>query len=130
MSPDPLKKLGSFYERVEEIALVSLVILMLCLGFLQILFRNLISIGIVWIDPLENEIGKPEVGIWQKVSFKLANGKEITGEVDISGYSRVSDYFQAFSRRFYEVYECNTNGKKQNLLLVSSGHVLWRKLGD
>ena len=52
MSPDPLRKLGSLYERVEEIALVSLVILMLCLGFLQILFRNLISIGIVWIDPL------------------------------------------------------------------------------
>ena len=85
---------------------------------------------IVWIDPLENEIGKPEVGIWQKVSFKLANGQAITGEVDISGYSRVSDYFQAFSSRFYEVYECNTNGKKQNLLFVSSGHVLWRELVD
>ena len=83
---------------------------------------------IVWIDPLDDERGKPEVGTWQKVSFKLANGQEITGEVDISGYSRVSDYFQAFSRRFYEVYQCNTNGKKQNLLLVSSGHVLWREL--
>ena len=84
---------------------------------------------IVWIDPLE-ESGKPEVGTWQKVSFKLANGQEITGEVDISGYSRISDYFQAFSRRFYEVYECSRNGKKQNLLFVSSGHVLWRELVD
>ena len=84
---------------------------------------------IVRIDPLE-ESGKPEVGTWQKVSFKLANGQEITGEVDISGYSRISDYFQAFSRRFYEVYECSTNGKKQNLLFVSSGHVLWRELVD
>ena len=52
MSPSPLQRLGSFYERLEEILLVSLVILMLSLGFLQILFRNLISIGIVWIDPL------------------------------------------------------------------------------
>lgn len=85
---------------------------------------------IVWIDPLEDEIGKPEVGTWQKVSFKLASGQEITGEVDISGYSRVSDYFQAFSSRFYEVYDCSTNGKKQNLLFVSSGHVLWRELVD
>ena len=84
---------------------------------------------IVWIDPLE-ECGKPEVGTWQKVSFKLGNGQEITGEVDISGYSRISDYFQAFSRRFYEVYECRTNGNKQNLLFVSSGHVLWRELVD
>ena len=85
---------------------------------------------IVLIDPLEDESGKPEVGTWQKVSFKLASGQEITGEVDISGYSRISDYFQAFSRRFYEVYECGTDGKKQNLLLVSSGHVLWRELVD
>jgi hypothetical protein len=84
---------------------------------------------VVWIDPLE-ESGKPEVGTWQKVSFKLANGQAITGEVDITGYSRISDYFQAFTRRFYEVYGCSTNGKTQNLLFVSSGHVLWRELVD
>ena len=46
------KSLGSFYERLEEVLLVSLVILMVSLGFLQILFRNLISVGIVWIDSL------------------------------------------------------------------------------
>jgi len=46
------KTLGSFYDRLEEILLVSLVILMVTLGFLQILFRNLISVGIVWIDSL------------------------------------------------------------------------------
>ena len=43
---------GSFYERLEEVLLVFLVVLMVFLGFLQILFRNLISIGIVWVDPL------------------------------------------------------------------------------
>ena len=43
-----LRMLGSFYERLEEILLVFLVALMVFLGFLQILFRNLISIGIVW----------------------------------------------------------------------------------
>ena len=46
------KILGSFYDRLEEILLVSLVILMVTLGFLQILFRNLIAVGIVWIDSL------------------------------------------------------------------------------
>jgi hypothetical protein len=85
---------------------------------------------IVWINPLEGEKEKPEVGTWQKVRFKLVNGQEITGEVDISGYSRVSDYFQAFSRGFYELYRCSTEGKMQNLLLISSGHVLWRELVD
>ncbi len=44
--------LGSLYERLEEILLVFLTVLMVSLGFLQILFRNLISIGIVWVDPL------------------------------------------------------------------------------
>ena len=72
--------------------------------------------------------GKPVVGTWQKVHFKPVNGKGITGKVDISGYSRVSDYFQAFSRRFYEIYRCRTAEKRQNSLLISSGHVLWREL--
>jgi len=47
-----MRMLGSFYERLEEVLLVFLVVLMVFLGFLQILFRNLISIGIVWVDPL------------------------------------------------------------------------------
>ena len=47
-----LRMLGSLYERLEEILLVFLAVLMVSLGFLQILFRNLISIGIVWVDPL------------------------------------------------------------------------------
>jgi TRAP-type C4-dicarboxylate transport system permease small subunit len=44
--------LCSFYERLEQILLVAGVVLMVSLGFLQILFRNLISIGIVWVDPV------------------------------------------------------------------------------
>jgi len=47
-----LRTLASLYERLEEILLVVLVALMVSLGFLQILFRNLISVGIVWVDPL------------------------------------------------------------------------------
>ena len=47
-----LRMVGSLYERLEEVLLVFLAVLMVSLGFLQILFRNLISIGIVWVDPL------------------------------------------------------------------------------
>ncbi len=47
-----LRTLGSLYNRLEEIALVFFVFLLVFLGFLEILFRNLISIGIVWIDPV------------------------------------------------------------------------------
>ncbi len=53
MKPPPVwRTLGSFYDRLEEIGLVFLVALLVSLGSLEILFRNLISIGIVWIDPL------------------------------------------------------------------------------
>ncbi len=44
--------LGSLYGRLETILLTAAVVLMVSLGFLQILFRNLISVGIVWVDPL------------------------------------------------------------------------------
>ena len=47
-----LKKMSSFLNRLEEVLLCSLLCLMVLLGFLQILFRNVISIGLVWIDPL------------------------------------------------------------------------------
>ncbi len=52
MPSSPVRTLGAAYNRVEEVLLVCLVVAMLSLGFLQILFRNLISIGIVWIDPV------------------------------------------------------------------------------
>ncbi len=52
MPSSPIRTLGSAYNRVEEVLLVCLVVGMLALGFLQVLFRNLISVGIVWIDPL------------------------------------------------------------------------------
>jgi TRAP-type C4-dicarboxylate transport system permease small subunit len=44
--------LGSFYERLEQTLLVAAVAGMVCLGFVQILFRNLISVGTIWVDPL------------------------------------------------------------------------------
>ena len=100
MSPDPLKKLGSFYERVEEIALVSLVILMLCLGFLQILFRNLISIGIVWIDPL---VGHMVLWI-ALLGASLATRENrhiaidlLSGRLSPAHYSRIQGAVQLFS---------------------------------
>jgi TRAP-type C4-dicarboxylate transport system permease small subunit len=47
-----LRKTGAYYERLEEVLLVCMVFGMVLLGALQIFFRNVISIGIVWVDPL------------------------------------------------------------------------------
>ncbi|OGP50590.1 MAG: hypothetical protein A2Y79_06770 [Deltaproteobacteria bacterium RBG_13_43_22] len=51
-SPSAWKRISLFLNRLEEILLGSFLILMVLLGFLQILFRNVISVGLYWIDPL------------------------------------------------------------------------------
>jgi TRAP-type C4-dicarboxylate transport system permease small subunit len=100
MSPSPLQRLGALYERLEEILLVSLVILMLSLGFLQILFRNLISIGIVWIDPLVGHLV-----LWiALLGASLATRENrhiaidlLSGRLSPAHYSRIQGAVQLFS---------------------------------
>jgi TRAP-type C4-dicarboxylate transport system permease small subunit len=94
------KTLGSFYERLEETLLVSLVILMVSLGFLQILFRNLISVGIVWIDSLVRHLV-----LWVALlgaSVAIRENRHIiidvlSGRVSPTYYSRIQGAVQLFS---------------------------------
>ena len=51
-----LKRVSFWYEQLEELLLVCLVFGMVVLGAAQILFRNVISIGLVWIDPLQSHL--------------------------------------------------------------------------
>jgi TRAP-type C4-dicarboxylate transport system permease small subunit len=101
MPPSPsFKTLGSFYERLEEILLVSLVILMVALGFLQILFRNLVSVGIVWIDSLVRHLV-----LWIALLGASIATREnrhiaidvISGRVSPRHYSRIQGAVQLFS---------------------------------
>ena len=78
-----LRMLGSFYERLEEVLLVFLVALLVSLGFAQILFRNLISIGIVWVDPLARHLV-----LWIALlgaSIAIRENRHITIDI-LSGY--------------------------------------------
>jgi len=100
MSSSPVRTLGSAYNRVEEVLLVCLVVGMLALGFLQILFRNLISVGIVWIDPLVRHLV-----LWIALlgaSIATRENRHISidllsGRVSPSHYSRVQGAVQLFS---------------------------------
>jgi TRAP-type C4-dicarboxylate transport system permease small subunit len=100
MASSPFRTLGSFYERLEEVLLVSLVILMVSLGFLQILFRNLISVGIVWIDSLVRHLV-----LWIALlgaSVATRENRHITidvlsGRVSPGHYSRIQGAVQLFS---------------------------------
>ncbi len=82
---------------------------------------------ICWIDAVEDREEKPERGQWQKVKFKLTNGQEITGEIDIAGFARTSDYFRAYPGKFYEVHRCSAADTRDNRLFVASEHVMWRE---
>jgi TRAP-type C4-dicarboxylate transport system permease small subunit len=94
------KTLGSFYERLEEILLVSLVVLMVSLGFLQILFRNFISVGIVWIDSLVRHLV-----LWIALLGASIATREnrhiaidvISGRLSPGHYSRIQGAVQLFS---------------------------------
>ena len=100
MSASPLRMLGSFYERLEEILLVSLVVVMVSLGFLQILFRNLISVGIVWIDPIVRHLV-----LWIALLGASVATREdrhisidiLSGSVSPARYSRIQGAVQLFS---------------------------------
>jgi TRAP-type C4-dicarboxylate transport system permease small subunit len=100
MSPSPIRMLGSFYERLEEVVLVSLVGVMVALGFLQILFRNLISVGIVWIDPIVRHSV-----LWIALLGASVATREnrhisidlLSGRVSAAHYSRIQGAVQLFS---------------------------------
>jgi TRAP-type C4-dicarboxylate transport system permease small subunit len=47
-----LQKVFSLMNRLEEILLVVLLLSLVFLGLLQILFRNILSLSLFWIDPL------------------------------------------------------------------------------
>ena len=100
MPSSPFRTLGSAYDRLEDVLLVCLVAAMLSLGFLQILFRNLISVGIVWIDPLVRHLV-----LWIALlgaSIATREKRHITidvlsGHVPPQHYSRLQGAVQFFS---------------------------------
>lgn len=86
---------------------------------------------VVWVYPLEGMGGdRQDAENFKKVKFKLSNTQEITGEVPITGFKRVSDYFMAYSRRFYVIYDCSVADKKYDILFLASAHVLWKEPVD
>ena len=51
-SPSAWQRVASFFNRLEEIVLGSLLSVMVLLGCIQVLSRNILSISLFWVDPL------------------------------------------------------------------------------
>jgi TRAP-type C4-dicarboxylate transport system permease small subunit len=45
-----VRSIDNFLKRIEESLLISMVILMVVLAFLQVVLRNVFSLGIIWAD--------------------------------------------------------------------------------
>ena len=80
----------------------------------------------LWINPCERLVDG-ETGNWQQLMFRLVNGIMVKGEVDMTGYDRVSDFLQNEHSTFYEVYRAQTGGYLFDLLYVSREHTVWKK---
>jgi TRAP-type C4-dicarboxylate transport system permease small subunit len=51
-SPSAWQRVASFFNRLEEVVLGSLLSAMVLLGCLQVLSRNILSVSLFWVDPL------------------------------------------------------------------------------
>jgi hypothetical protein len=82
--------------------------------------------AVIWIHTGE----KPEtqrIGSWKSVAFHMINGTTITGEVDMTGYDRVSDYFQNADDRFYEVVGARSGDGDHDRLYLSRSATVWKE---
>jgi TRAP-type C4-dicarboxylate transport system permease small subunit len=55
-APSSRKGVVAGLNRLEEIVLVSLLAAMVLLGFLQILYRNILAVSLFWVDPLQRHL--------------------------------------------------------------------------
>jgi hypothetical protein len=81
---------------------------------------------ILWVNSGESP-DEARAGRWQKLIFRMINGRVVTGEVNMTGYDRVSDYLQNFDERFYEVYSAQTDEGSSGLLYVSRKATVWKE---
>lgn len=82
---------------------------------------------IIWIST-EDDGEKDWLGNWRRLLFKMINGQIVTGEIDITGYDRISDYIQRFNTRYYELFDSGIDGKKRKTLFISRRYTVWKEL--
>ena len=73
-------------------------------------------------SPVEERIGN-----WRRLSLIMSYGKIITGDINITGYDRVSDYIQNFKDHFYELHSVDMGDKICDRLYVSRLATVWKE---
>jgi hypothetical protein len=81
---------------------------------------------ILWLNTGES-LMEQRIGNWQTLMFHLVNGVKVKGDVNMTGYDRVSDFLQSYGDRFYEVFDAETVDSKSGMLYVSREHTVWKE---
>lgn len=79
----------------------------------------------LWINSGE-KADTEKIGNWQALMFRLVNGEVVKGNVNMTGYDRLSDYIQNERGLYYEVHNVDAAGYLCELLYVSREHTVWK----
>ncbi|GAB6094485.1 hypothetical protein JCM14469_07370 [Desulfatiferula olefinivorans] len=82
--------------------------------------------AVIWVHTGE-KAESPRIGSWKRVAFHMVNKTTVTGEVDMTGYDRVSDYFQNADDRFYEVVGARSDDGDHDRLYLSRVATIWKE---
>lgn len=81
---------------------------------------------ILWVEVKGGDLPERKLAIYRNMKMKMTNGQVVGGEIDITGYDRVSDYFLKNTDMFSEVSSAVVDGEPvQSLLFVSTTQYLW-----
>ncbi|MBU1171137.1 MAG: hypothetical protein KKD44_16375 [Proteobacteria bacterium] len=80
----------------------------------------------LWVHTGEKPL-TDRIGNWQTLNFRMINGDIIKGDVNMTGYDRVSDYLQNFNERYYEVYYAESKGDCFDMLYLSRLATVWKE---
>ena len=85
---------------------------------------------IVTVQTGEHEQPEERIGHWQRLKLTMCDDKIITGDVNMTGYDRLSDYIQNHNENFYELHSVQTDDGFYELLYVSRIATLWKEPAD
>ena len=81
---------------------------------------------ILWVEINESDLVERKLAIHRNMKMKMVNGQVVSGEIDITGYDRVSDYFLKNTDIFSEVSSAMVDGESiHSTLFVSTTQYLW-----
>ena len=81
---------------------------------------------ILWVEVKDHHLEEPRSATLRHMKMKLGNGQLVSGEIDITGYDRISDYFQKNSDIFAEISRATLDGEKScPVMYVSATRYIW-----